>query len=60
MEHLLERVPDNADAWFERGGTNYQKGDLQAALADATRACDLGKSEACGWVEKLKDPGQDH
>lgn len=50
----IERTPASAEAYFERGGTNYHKGDLVAAQADAAKACELGKSQACALVERLK------
>lgn len=50
----MEILPANADAYFERGGTNYHKGNLAAARADVARACELGKHEACAWAERLK------
>lgn len=50
----IESAPANAEAYFERGGTNFHKGDLAAAQADAAKACELGKQEACAWAEKLK------
>lgn len=50
----ISRNPANADAYFERGGTNFHKGDMAAARADATKACELGKQEACAWVDRLK------
>jgi tetratricopeptide (TPR) repeat protein len=50
----IARTPASADAYFERGGTNFHKGDLVAAQADAARACELGKAEACPWAERLK------
>jgi len=50
----IARVPANAEAYFERGGTNYRKGDLVAARADAAKACELGKAEGCTWAERLK------
>jgi len=50
----IERTPADAEAYFERGGTNFRKGDLVGAQADAARACELGKAEACAWAERLK------
>ena len=50
----LTTTPTDAEAYFERGGTNYHKGDLAAARADAARACELGKSEACSWAKRLE------
>lgn len=46
--------PANAEAYFERGGTNYHKGDRAAARSDAAKACQLGKSEACAWENRLR------
>ena len=54
-DDYIARTPTNADAFFERGGTNYHKGDLAAARADAARACELGHAEGCSWWERLKD-----
>lgn len=53
-DSYIEKVPANAEAYFERGGTNFHKGNLAAAQADAARACELGKSEACSMAERLK------
>ena len=50
----IGRVPTNAEAYFERGGTNFHKGNVAAAQADAAKACELGKSEACSLAERLK------
>ena len=43
----LGRVPNSADALFERSGTNRLKGDSAAMRADAAKACQLGKRAAC-------------
>ena len=43
----LERVPTSADAYWERSGTNRLKGDTAGMRADAAKACELGKREAC-------------
>jgi tetratricopeptide (TPR) repeat protein len=50
----LRRMPSDAGAYFERGGAHYRKHDLPSAKADAVRACELGKAEACAMVERLK------
>jgi tetratricopeptide (TPR) repeat protein len=50
----IARTPTSAEAYFERGGTNFHKGDLAAAQADAAKACELGKAEACQWVERVR------
>jgi tetratricopeptide (TPR) repeat protein len=48
----LARFPDKAEAWYERAGTNHHKGDPAAAMADATRACELGLAAACRRIER--------
>jgi len=46
--------PNNAKAYLERGGANLHKGDRQAALKDAKKACELGNSEACMRYNQIK------
>lgn len=48
----ISLVPDNAKAYYERGGTYYHKGDLNSALKDLRKACSLGLKVAC---QKLKE-----
>jgi tetratricopeptide (TPR) repeat protein len=50
----IAHTPSSAEAYFERGGTNFHKGDVVAAQADAAQACRLGKAEGCVWAERLK------
>jgi tetratricopeptide (TPR) repeat protein len=50
----LRAAPRDAEAYYERGGSYFHKGDLQAAHANLVRACELGKAEACARAEKLK------
>src|SRR5262245_3437348 len=50
----IARMPADAAAYFERGGTNFHKGDLAAAQADAAQACRLGKADGCVWEARLK------
>jgi len=50
----LARMPADAEAYFERGGANFHRGDLAAAQADAAHACRLGKAEGCVWEARLK------
>ena len=51
----ISRQPPNAEAHYERGGTYFHKGDMVAARADAAKACELGKAQACKMLERLKD-----
>ena len=53
-DRYIDKSPANAEAYFERGGTHFHKGNLAAAQADAAKACELGKAEACAMSEKLK------
>lgn len=46
--------PSNADAYLERGGTYFHKGDIPSALGDAKRACELGNGQACQRATQLK------
>ncbi|MCL6613893.1 MAG: tetratricopeptide repeat protein [Firmicutes bacterium] len=50
---FIELQPDNARAYLERGGAYYHKGDLEAALRDAKKACELGDEEGCRQYQKL-------
>ena len=50
----LRVAPGDATAHMERGGSHYHRGDFAAAHADATRACELGKKEACAMAERVK------
>lgn len=50
----IAKAPPNAEAYFERGGANFHKGDLVAAQADAAQACRLGKAAGCAWEARLK------
>ncbi len=53
-DRYIGRAPTNAEAYYERGGTNFHKGNFAAAQADAAKACELGKSEACSLADRLK------
>jgi len=50
----LRVVPRDAEAYYERGGSYFHKGELAASLADVRRACELGKAAACRRVEDLE------
>lgn len=49
----LARHPDDAKAYFERGGAFFHLGKRAESKADATKACELGLSEACARVKQL-------
>lgn len=50
---FLAAHPDNARAYLERGGAHIHMGKRAEAKADATKACELGLSEACARVKRL-------
>ncbi len=50
----LRVVPGDAEAHYQRGGAHFRRGDLAAATADATRACELGHRDACVQAERMK------
>lgn len=53
-DQYIELVPNNAEAYMERGGTKYHKGDYKAALADTEKAKELGHLDAEAFSQKLK------
>lgn len=44
---FIELEPDHADAYFERSGSHYHNKDMERAMKDLKKACDLGNKEAC-------------
>ena len=44
---FLEVAPDHAEAYLERAGTNYHNKNIEAAMDDLERSCELGNKEAC-------------
>ena len=53
-ETYLARHPDDARAWYERGGTWSRLGKVDRAMADCRRACELGLDRACARVEHFE------
>lgn len=53
-DRFLALEPHHAQAYFERAGAHFHKGDKPAALADAQRACDLGRVDACRRAKQLQ------
>lgn len=49
----LALVPQDADAFVERSGSNYHKGDVAAARQDAQAAADLGSVEGLRLLNQL-------
>jgi tetratricopeptide (TPR) repeat protein len=50
----LGRHPDEGRAVLERGGAYFRMGERAEAASDIRRACELGFSEGCGLVERVK------
>ncbi len=49
----LAAHPDDGRAYLERGGAYFNLRKLAEAKADATKACELGVSEACARAKQL-------
>ena len=54
-DRFLAVEPGHGQAYEERGGAHFHRGDKPAALADARRACELGRGDACRQVKRLQD-----
>jgi tetratricopeptide (TPR) repeat protein len=50
-DEFLALEPENATGYFERSGTYFHLGDMQAAKRDGEKACELGNLEACKTIE---------
>ena len=47
------RHPDDARAYYERGGAQYRQRKREAAMSDLKRACDLRMQRACGDLRRM-------
>ncbi|MFC1858124.1 tetratricopeptide repeat protein [Thermodesulfobacteriota bacterium] len=54
LNKSIEINPDNGWALYNRGRIHFIKGDLEDALNDAQRACELGFKDACEVYRKYK------
>ncbi len=52
-EDYLSRHPDDAKAYYERGGTYFQMHNYPASLQDVQKSCELGSEQACAWRDRL-------
>jgi hypothetical protein len=50
---FLATHPKHAGAYFERSGTHYHLKDMEHALADARKACELGLQAACQIAQRF-------
>jgi tetratricopeptide (TPR) repeat protein len=50
----IARNPQNAAAYLERGGAHFRMENMNAAHADAQKACELGNSEACARAKQMR------
>lgn len=53
-ERYLRAHPDDARAYFERGGTYQHLGRRAEAHADAQRACELGMNQGCVYARRTQ------
>ena len=51
---FLARNPDHGLAYLERSGTHFHLRNLDAALSDLKRACDLGINEGCARARQVE------
>ncbi|MCY1041921.1 DUF4034 domain-containing protein [Corallococcus sp. bb12-1] len=51
---FLARNPDHGLAFLERSGTHYHLRNLEAALSDLKKACDLGINEGCARARQVE------
>ena len=52
---FLELEPEHAEAYLERSGTYYHKGDFTRSLEDLKQACDFGSKEGCKRYKQYRD-----
>jgi tetratricopeptide (TPR) repeat protein len=52
-DQFIYSVPDNAEAYEERAGAHFHKGDLDKALADAKKASELGSEDGEKLYQRL-------
>lgn len=50
----IDHVPDNAEAYMERGGAHHHAGNRDSSIRDAIKACQLGLEKACTKVEQMR------
>ncbi len=53
-DEYIKLVPNNSDAYIERGGAKYHKGDYKAAKEDAKMAMDMGHPDGEKVYNKVK------
>ena len=54
LTRSIELKPDNGWAYYNRGHSYFKKGDLETALKDAKKACELGYRVGCKVYKKFK------
>ncbi len=53
LSDFIERNPDEADAWYQRGWVNMHVDDIRAAFPDYLHACKLDERRACKELGRL-------
>lgn len=57
LTRYLEFKPDDGWAYYQRGHYFYKKGQMDMALKDARKSCDLGYKDGCEIYERFKQQG---
>lgn len=52
-DSFIGRNPKNGQAYMERGGAKYRKGDTNGAGADARKACNFGIAQGCQMAARF-------
>jgi tetratricopeptide (TPR) repeat protein len=52
LDSLLQREPKRADLWHARGMLSWRSGDVDATIADFSKALDLAPASATYWSER--------
>ena len=55
LTRAIELEPGKGDHYYDRGRAYYGLGDLESALRDAKKGCDLGYQPACQIYERHKN-----
>lgn len=53
FDKLIELEPNDAEAYLYRGFTYNHKGDVNRAIADFKKACDLGAKAGCENLQRI-------
>jgi hypothetical protein len=57
-DRYLAAKPDDARAYYERGGARRHAGDVANSIVDLDRACTMGLQKACPVAEYVRRRGK--